>query len=410
MLRACINEGYSMKNNDILLVSDTKYELDSVQRLLVEDYGHILQTIDELEGNELFAKYYPSLIILAHSDVEKAEKFYISLYKSNTKISSTPHKTLLLCKGKESEKAYELCINGIMDDFVADRPMFDPFRLRFAVKQAFELLEQEQESFLHSQKVESISKDLRHLNQFVVSKLDVAGGLQGNAITNFTYFTDKLTAEINELESSLSPLFLSSGSDDDKCEIVGKQLKDLYEKTLKEGSEQVLKELNKTGKNMDSLAKDVKSRIDQIEDKKKNTKRIHVLIVDDDEMYCEMLAEMIQSNSVRIHSLHSGKEAIEYLQSEKPDLILLDYMMPEMNGIEVLRDIKNNPAIKEIPIIMLTGDSSLKVVIESKKAGAIEYIIKPSDRRTILLKIKNVTGLGQKENKLSLTQSLDYER
>lgn len=84
----------------------------------------------------------------------------MSLYEKDPAIYSKPHKTLLLCRGQESEEAYELCKNGIMNDYVADRPMFDPFRLRLSVKQALEFHRNEQNLFLISQQIDKISGDM----------------------------------------------------------------------------------------------------------------------------------------------------------------------------------------------------------------------------------------------------------
>lgn len=102
----------------------------------------------------------------------------------------------------------------------------------------------------------------------------------------------------------------------------------------------------------------------------------------------------MRSETVNVKTFNCGLAAIEYLQSETTDIILLDYMMPNLNGLAVLRLLKSSVTLKEIPVVMLTGDSSKHIVVESMKAGAKDYIVKPANRKALLDKINSIVGVN----------------
>jgi len=145
---------------------------------------------------------------------------------------------------------------------------------------------------------------------------------------------------------------------------------------------------------MGELIRGLKSYSDKIPIKPPPSTDTKVLLVDDDEMYCEIIKGMLADEKISLTAVDSGTKALEYLQTHKPDVILLDYKMPGLNGIIVLKNLNNNPELRSIPVIMLTGDNSREVVSESMKAGANEYIIKPGDPKTIMSKIEMVTHSG----------------
>jgi len=95
-------------------------------------------------------------------------------------------------------------------------------------------------------------------------------------------------------------------------------------------------------------------------------------------------------NTARIVSTFNGKEGLDAAISEIPDLILSDVMMPEMNGIEMLKRIRGNQVTRHIPVIMLTAKAGRESKIDGLESGADDYITKPFDKKELLLKAKNL--------------------
>ena len=102
-----------------------------------------------------------------------------------------------------------------------------------------------------------------------------------------------------------------------------------------------------------------------------------VLIVDDNPLNIQVLAEHIKGNDVDIAIAVNGKKAVSIAKGKIPDLILLDIMMPEMDGFEVCKELKKDELTKEIPIVFLTAKVSTDDIVHGFELGAVDYITKP---------------------------------
>ncbi len=115
-----------------------------------------------------------------------------------------------------------------------------------------------------------------------------------------------------------------------------------------------------------------------------------VLIVDDEHDIVDLLVFNLQNEGYATAAAYDGAQAIALAHSERPDLILLDIMLPEKDGYEVLRELRGTPETRRIPVIFLTAkDSEIDEVI-GLELGADDYIVKPISIRTLLARIKKV--------------------
>jgi CheY-like chemotaxis protein len=115
-----------------------------------------------------------------------------------------------------------------------------------------------------------------------------------------------------------------------------------------------------------------------------------ILVVDDEEDTVELARMVLEYEGYRVFSASNGEEAVRFLEDteEKPDLILLDVLMPKVNGLEVCRYIKNNTILKDIPVLLFTAKVGKKDRIAGEEAGADAYINKPFSADDLLSLIK----------------------
>ena len=102
-----------------------------------------------------------------------------------------------------------------------------------------------------------------------------------------------------------------------------------------------------------------------------------VLVVEDKASLTQMLQFLFLSKGLNVQIAYNGQEALEKVISIVPSLILLDIMMPQMDGFEVLEKLKKDPATSNIPVIMLTARKSREDMQRARDLGAVEYITKP---------------------------------
>ena len=114
----------------------------------------------------------------------------------------------------------------------------------------------------------------------------------------------------------------------------------------------------------------------------------NILLVDDDEDIIEFLQYNLEKEGFRVTTANSGKEAMEKINNQV-DLILLDIMMPNMDGFEVLKKIRQNDFYKDIPVIFLTAKSSETDEIKGLSLGAFDFISKPISPQKLIARVKS---------------------
>lgn len=127
----------------------------------------------------------------------------------------------------------------------------------------------------------------------------------------------------------------------------------------------------------------------------------HILIVDDLPRNLQVLAVLLDKAGHRVSMAMDGAQALAMVAREAPDLVLLDVMMPGMDGLEVCRRLKADPATREIPVIFLTAKAELEDLQEGFRTGAVDYLTKPFRGGELLARVAT---------HLSLQQALQRER
>ena len=117
-----------------------------------------------------------------------------------------------------------------------------------------------------------------------------------------------------------------------------------------------------------------------------------ILIVDDDLDTLRLVGLMLQRQGYQISAATNGQQGLEKAFSEDPDLILLDVMMPDMDGYEVTRRLRQNPSTMETPILMFTAKTQLDDKVIGFEVGANDYLTKPVDEDLLLRKLKEYLG------------------
>ena len=118
--------------------------------------------------------------------------------------------------------------------------------------------------------------------------------------------------------------------------------------------------------------------------------RLKMLIVDDELDTLIPLKRTLEAEDYQVLEASNGMEAIEKTRSEHPDLILLDLMMPGMDGIEVCKVLKEDPSTNDIPILMLTAKGDVEDKIGGIETGADDYVTKPFDLGELKARIKMI--------------------
>lgn len=117
-----------------------------------------------------------------------------------------------------------------------------------------------------------------------------------------------------------------------------------------------------------------------------------ILVIDDEPQILLMVSTRLKAGGYDILTAFSGEQGLKRAKKEVPDLILLDHVMPEMDGDEVLERLKKEPSTKNIPVVMFTADIKRVKVGEYRARGAVDCIYKPFLPEELLSKVQEVLG------------------
>jgi putative two-component system response regulator len=120
-----------------------------------------------------------------------------------------------------------------------------------------------------------------------------------------------------------------------------------------------------------------------------------ILVVDDSMDNAELIGMMLQTGGYTVRQVYSGREAIREVGRKEPDLILLDVVMPDIDGIEVTRQLKHNAASRHLPIILLSGRSDDAARLAGLEAGAEDWLTKPVNKVELISRVRNLMRLKE---------------
>ena len=121
----------------------------------------------------------------------------------------------------------------------------------------------------------------------------------------------------------------------------------------------------------------------------------NIVVIDDEESMGRLLKIELASEGYNVTLAYDGKVGLQLVKDVKPDLVVLDVMMPEVSGFDVLRKIKQNPETKQIPVIILTAKGLEQDIQKGLDLGANDYITKPFHSALLIKRIKNCLDLTQ---------------
>jgi two-component system phosphate regulon response regulator PhoB len=130
-----------------------------------------------------------------------------------------------------------------------------------------------------------------------------------------------------------------------------------------------------------------------------------ILVVDDEKDILDLVEYNLKQNGYKVSCVATGEEVLDAADSFKPDLILLDLMLPGVDGFDVCKDLKSQPETKEIPVIMLTAKSEDIDVVTGLEIGADDYITKPFSPQVLVARVRAI--LRKKNKSLGSQKSSD---
>ena len=148
--------------------------------------------------------------------------------------------------------------------------------------------------------------------------------------------------------------------------------------------------------------------LDLRETKSMNEPAGTILVIDDEQPFCEVVAEILTTFGYPVRKAFNASQALEVLESVIPILIILDIMMPDVDGLTLVRKFRADPRLSKIPVIMSSAKYLMEDRAEAINAGASAYLTKPFSAAELRSSIVEI--LGEREPQLTLNKAPEYNR
>lgn len=371
----------------IMVVADGAVIAQMVGQALRGEHGELAFSTDPERAVEDFERHRPAVLILAFTSLDQAEGYHLRLYGQGALVHTLPHRTLILCGNDEIERAYALCKQEKFDDYLLFWPEPpDGPGLLMAVHRALRQmrgLPTAGELAAQARRIAALEGLLEHgLAQGGACIKGVGQALQqasqevGAAVVAFAH----------RIEAAERPRLVEIKSQ------VGfeREIVRLRDVELEPQLQAVGASLQALGQWLAALRDKLAPQLASARALQLLSKRVRpvVLVVDDDPFQLKLLGRLLADEHIEPVFAASGAEAIAILRKCRPDLVLMDINLPDIDGVEVTRRLKLAEQFAGIPVIMITGQSGKHMVIESLKAGAADFVVKPFDKPTLLGKVR----------------------
>lgn len=381
----------------ILVVTEVVADAELVKKLLQEEFNQVSVASKLERAAQDFETVKPDVLILAFDTLEKAEHYYLGLYRLSTQVHALPHQTIILCNKVDLRQVYELCKKRYFDDYVLFWPMgHDAPRLLMAVHHALRKLAGAQADLPTASQFAAQARRLGELES-LLEQHAVSGG-QHIDVAN-----QSLAQAQRDIGTALDGLSqrLEQGGRGALVEVKDRagferEIQRLKTQEIEPRLQSVASAVQPLRQWAGALKGDLAPQLQSARALHALAERIRplLLVVDDDDFQLKLLCRMLGDTDFEVHVASDGLEALASLRERRPDLILMDVNLGGIGGIETTRRLKASPHLANIPVIMVTGHSDKEVVVESLKAGAAGFIVKPVSREVLLAKVQALLGGG----------------
>ncbi|RDU96573.1 response regulator [Trinickia dinghuensis] len=313
------------KRAAVLVASQSVADAELVGKLLQDEFHNVRLSTKPDFAVEDFEQHRPSVLVLAFDTLEAAQRYYIGLYRLSTVVHETRHRVVVLCNKHDVWTVYDLCSLGHFDDYVLFWPATnDAPRIRMSVHQALRIMTAQEQ----------------------------AGDVTPRA----------------------APIGVSAPKPPHPA-----PAETAPDAAAAEAAARAAKPAPGVPQAQPAAAQTAPGVAPQ---------RLAVLIVEDDGFQQKLIGRLMNGLDIDVLFADTGARALEQMWEHKPDLVLMDVGLPDTNGVEATRKIKSIGQFGHVPILMVTGHSERNIVVESLKAGAADFLVKPFDKNTLHEKLR----------------------
>jgi len=379
-------------DSNILIASDKKSNATLVKNLLKDDFANIFTTTNPDQATADFDRHRPSVLLLVFDTLEQSQSFYLGMFRNGGMVQLHPHHTIVFSSKNEVKRAYKLCREGIFDDYILFWPVNeDTPRLSMSVHLALRELAATTANTPTTADFAAQARRLATSENILTAQITQGGARIDSLEQDVTQASNLASSAFENFSQRLIQGDLREAIRADNVEELQHQLGHLKRDTIEAPLQALAKSVHPLKQWTSEFCRASAPHIESVRtlNALASTIRPLLLVVDDDPLQHKIIDSILKEENYRLLFASNSSETFNILRKKQPDLILMDVMMPDIDGVEMVRRIRIVPHLDETPILMITGKSQKDVIIKSLEAGAKDIIVKPFVRDTLLGKIKH---------------------
>lgn len=373
----------------ILVVTEARSDADMIGKLLGAEFDHV--QVSTVPGHFVsdFEHHRPHVLVLAFKSLQESERYYLGLYRRSQVIHTLAHRTVLLCAKEEVRKAYEQCRKGSFDDYVQFWPLaHDASRLPMSVHLALDMLALSQATAPLA-KLAAQARRISELEARLEGQIAQGSARAESASQSLEQARVQVGAALDRFTRKIIGGELSDALLVKDAEEVQREFGRLNSEEVQAPFDRALKAAEPIREWMGTLKAELSPQLEaaRVMAGVAETVRPLVLVVEDDDYASGLLARIMDAERYEVTIATNGTAALAGLRNRRPDIVLMDFQLPDIDGVEVTRRLKAVPEYENIPVVMITGKSEKNVIVESLAAGAADFVVKPFEREILLKKV-----------------------
>jgi CheY-like chemotaxis protein len=380
------------RHASILVASDNVGDAVLVKRLLGDAFDNVRTASPVPDPVACFEEAMPDIVVLAFDQLDKAQAFCQTVRHKSQSAHSHPHRTITLCTKDALRQAFTACHAGTFDDYVLFWPLAqDGLRLHMSIHIALrELAAQGQAGPAPAELAHQVRR-LTEIRDSVESRIAQGSKEITRTDAMMTQASDRIDAAFDAMSARLAGgdgAELLAQADTQGIAGAITRLKEEVRRPLRQ-ARQAMEPLSDWASALRADVQPLVHSVRTLTTMARMAKPL-VLIVDDNEALRLTIGRMLESNDYHVDHAESGVHAINAVRRRRPDVILMDLSMPQMDGLQATLRIKSFPQYADVPIIMVTGRSDGAAVRDSLRAGVSDFIVKPVHSAALLRKLAKV--------------------
>jgi CheY-like chemotaxis protein len=375
----------------VLIATANVSDGDQLSGALRDHFEFVAVSLELEHAARDFQAQQPDVLVLGFETIEEAQRYYLGMFRVAPALQLRPHRTVLLCSKDELAKAFALCKEQYFDDYVLYWPLaYDGLRLPMSIWIACREMMALQAAAAPRPELRAHAQHMQTLEQTLDQEISSAEDTCALARDSMVRLEQEIANSHDEFARQVRREGVPGSAADHA--VLSKEMARMKRQQLQHarlareiGLEPVSAWAAQLRARVEPALRDAGALAGHVREL-----RTRLLVVDDDAMTRELLAGALRDEPYELEFASDGPDAIQRLRRSLPDLILMDFHLPGLDGISLTRRLKASPALGKIPVIVMTGDSRRETVKSSIEAGAGAFIVKPFNRASLKKKLEEV--------------------